>query len=148
MTKLAQVIEALAALCRRVPGATVEVNADRPDEIPPEGVLIVRTGDPGDPEVVLGETPLFGWEHRAVVEIHLRRDAAPDPAPTPAQRLDGLLLRLGQELALDPTLGGAVDHALVLDAPAEADLAEAGQPDVRWHEVTVTLHYDSTGPLA
>lgn len=144
MTKVETVLRGLEALCRRVPGVEVHFLADRPEAIPLGGLLIVRGGDPGEPEIVIGSPPRYDWEHRAVVEVHVQRQAR----TARAVKAGELLLALGDQIAADPTLGGAVDHAVVLDAPVEADEAEAGMQGIRWVEVTVTLYYTSNGPLS
>ncbi len=55
----------LVAAC---PGADVKRNADVPTDVGPGGLVILRDGDPGEPEVTLSP-PSYAYEHRAVVEI-------------------------------------------------------------------------------
>jgi hypothetical protein len=52
--KAAQVPDALEALLETVPGATVERNSVLPEKIPDGGLIILRDGDPGEPEQALG----------------------------------------------------------------------------------------------
>ena len=62
------ILHALLAVLNTVPGATVLRGATLPERIPPAGLLILRDGDPGTPEVTL--SPLqYHYEHRAEVEV-------------------------------------------------------------------------------
>ena len=47
------ILHALLAVLNTVPGATVLRGATLPERIPPAGLLILRDGDPGTPEVTL-----------------------------------------------------------------------------------------------
>src|SRR5690606_29629534 len=64
-----QVIEAVKALVvSALPNAEVKRNLDKPERIPPGGLVIVRDGDPGEPDVLL--SPLvYVYEHRVPIEV-------------------------------------------------------------------------------
>jgi len=47
------ILQALLAALQTVPDATVLRGAILPERIPPGGLLILRDGDPGTPEVTL-----------------------------------------------------------------------------------------------
>jgi hypothetical protein len=53
-SKAEQVLGALKALLETVPGAVVERNSVLPEKIPDGGLIILRNGDPGEPEQALG----------------------------------------------------------------------------------------------
>jgi hypothetical protein len=53
-SKVEQVLEALRAVLETVPGAAVERNSVLPEKVPAGGLIIVRDGDPGEPEQALG----------------------------------------------------------------------------------------------
>jgi hypothetical protein len=53
-SKAEQVLAALEALLETVPGATVERNSALPEKIPDGGLIVLRDGDPGQPERALG----------------------------------------------------------------------------------------------
>ena len=53
-SKAEQVLDALKALLETVPGAVVERNSVLPEKIPDGGLIILRDGDPGEPEQALG----------------------------------------------------------------------------------------------
>jgi hypothetical protein len=53
-SKAEQVLDALRALLETVPGATIDRNSVLPEKIPDGGLVILRDGDPGEPEQALG----------------------------------------------------------------------------------------------
>jgi hypothetical protein len=135
---------ALLALYQRlqlVPGATALRNEVLPAKIPAGGLVILRDGDPGDPEVTLNPVSYL-WQHRAELEIVVE-------ATTPAERdaaLDQLLVAMGETLAADPTLAGAVEWSEP-SAPRTEDIAMEGAAAIKGAVVPVTLIYTSADPL-
>jgi hypothetical protein len=87
------------------PGAKVLRNAILPEKVPAAGVVILRDGDPGPPEVWLSP-PGYYYEHRAEIEVVVDGNpAARDTA------FDALRLAIGTALAADRTLGsGPIDR--------------------------------------
>jgi hypothetical protein len=58
-----QVLDALKALLETVPDAVIERNSVLPEKVPLGGLIILRDGDPGEPEQALGGfgvTPRLG----------------------------------------------------------------------------------------
>jgi hypothetical protein len=53
-SKAEQVLDALKALLETVPVAVVERNSVLPEKVPGGGLVILRDGDPGEPEQALG----------------------------------------------------------------------------------------------
>ena len=53
-SKAEQVLDALKALLETVPDAIVERNSVLPEKVPDGGLIILRDGDPGEPEQALG----------------------------------------------------------------------------------------------
>jgi hypothetical protein len=49
-SKAEQVLEAVKALLESVPGAVVERNNVLPGKVPAGGLIILRDGDPGEPD--------------------------------------------------------------------------------------------------
>jgi hypothetical protein len=135
---------ALLALYQRlelVPGAAVLRNEVLPAKIPVGGSMIVRDGVPGEPEVTLNPVSYL-WQHRAELEVLVE-------AGTPAERdaaLDALLVVIGEALADDPTLGGAVEWSEA-GAPRTEDLAIEGAAALKGAVVPVTLIYTSASSL-
>lgn len=140
-TRREEVLAALFARLREVSGATVKREEPLPEKVPAAGLVILRDGDPGEPEALL--SPLtYLWQHQAEIEVVVQQ--APADAATAA--LDDLLADVGAALATDRTLGGLVDW-VEWDAPRTRDLAIDGAAGLKAAVVTVTLHYASTDPL-
>jgi hypothetical protein len=86
-----QVLEALRAVVETVPDASVERNSVLPEKISDGGLIIVRDGDPGEPEQALGGFGNAYYQHAVEIEVYLEegdattRDAAfDDPTSRPA----------------------------------------------------------------
>ncbi|SDX83780.1 acyl-CoA transferase [Roseicitreum antarcticum] len=110
-----------------------------PERVPAAGLLILRDGEPGEPEVTL--SPLrYHYQHRAEIEAVVQgpdRDAA----------FDTLIAAIGTALNADRTLGGLCDW-VEPEAPASVDLPIEGAVALKAALITVVLHYTTTGPLA
>lgn len=133
-----QVMAALHARLGTVPLVKIHRNRERPDRIPPEGMVILRDGDLGEPEVLL--SPLsYVWTHTARVEVVT---ALSDPDA----HLDTLLMSLAGALVADPSLSGLVDQ-LEIGAPDFEGAAPEGGADVRSAIVPVRLTYETANPL-
>jgi hypothetical protein len=118
----------------------VERNLVLPDQIPRDGLVILRDGNPGEPEVTLSPL-MYHYEHAAEVELFVqmadnRNDAA----------LDDLGAAVGAALAVDRTLGGLCDWAEA-SAPVPTDLPVEGAASIKAALLTVTLHYSTPDPL-
>jgi len=111
-----------------------------PERIPPAGLIILRDGQPGEPEVTL--SPLrYHYEHRAELEVVVQ---APNGR---ASTFDNLIAAIGTALEADRTLGGLCDW-IEAEAPASVDLPVEGAVTLKAAVITVVLHYTTTGPLA
>ena len=110
-----------------------------PERIPADGLLILRDGEPGEPDVTL--SPLrYHYQHRAEIEAVVQ-GAARDAA------FDTLCASIGAAIAADRTLGGLCDW-VEPEAPASVDLPIEGAAALKAAVITVVLHYTTTGPLA
>lgn len=93
--------------------ATVLRGEVLPERVPAAGLLILRDGEPGEPEVTL--SPLtYHYQHRAEIEAVVQgavRDGA----------FDTLCFSIGSALAADRTLGGLCDW-IEAEAPRPVDL--------------------------
>ncbi|EWY36774.1 hypothetical protein N825_25405 [Skermanella stibiiresistens SB22] len=132
----------LEAVLSRVAGAKVTRNEPLPQSAPAGGLLILRDGDPGDPEITLSP-PTYEYDHVALVEAIVQ--AAPRAARI--ANLDELLRGLGQALAADQTLGGTVTRLTWSAARDLDDEAIEGASGLRGAVVEVTLTYSTTNPL-
>lgn len=140
MTKREQVLAALYARLQMIGGTLIQRGSVLPERVPPEGMLNMRDGDPGEPDVTLSPRR-YHYEHVAEIEaiVHVASDRS--------VALDMLFEAIGIVLATDPTLGGACDW-IEADAPAPVDLPVAGGIAYRAAVIPITLTYTTTGPLA
>ncbi|MCG6560816.1 acyl-CoA transferase, partial [Ruegeria sp. 1NDH52C] len=103
-----------------------------PERVPPGGLLILRDGEPGEPEVTL--SPLaYHYQHRAEIEAVVQgadRDSA----------FDTVCTSIGAALAADRTLGGLCDW-IEAEAPRPVDLAVEGAASLKAAVIPVVLHY-------
>ena len=111
-----------------------------PERVPAAGLIILRDGQPGEPEVTL--SPLrFHYLHRAELEVVVQ---APNGR---ASTFDNLITAIGTALEADRTLGGLCDW-IEPEAPASVDLPIEGAAALKAAIITVVLHYTTNGPLA
>lgn len=131
-------LAALHARLLTVPATTLrgEVLSER---VPAAGLLILRDGEPGEPEVTL--SPLrYHYQHRAEIEAVVQgadRDAD----------FDRLTASIGAALAADRTLGGLCDW-VEAEAPRPVDLPVEGAASLKAAVIPVILHYTTADPLA
>ena len=111
-----------------------------PERIPAAGLIILRDGQPGEPEVTL--SPLrYHYQHRAELEVVVQASNGR------ATAFDSLIAAIGTALETDRTLGGLCDW-VEPEAPASIDLPIEGAAALKAAVITVVLHYTTTGPLA
>jgi len=110
------------------------------ERIPAAGLIILRDGEPGEPEVTL--SPLrYHYQHRAELEVVVQAGTGR------ASAFDDLISAIGAALEADLTLGGLCDW-VEPEAPASVDLPIEGAAALKAAVITVVLHYTTTGPLA
>ena len=117
-------------------------NSFFPETIHAAGLLILRDGEPGEPEI-LKSPVIYTYEHQARIDCVVQ---VTDPATASAQ-LDALLGDIAQAVALDDSLGGAVDLAVVGAPLDDEDHQWVGAEDLRGVVVPVTLTYATSNPL-
>ena len=131
----------LAALLARLQTLAATVLRDEvlPERIPPAGLIILRDGQPGEPEVTL--SPLrYHYQHRAELEVIVQASG------NRATAFDVLIASIGTALATDRTFGGLCDW-VEAEAPASVDLPVDGAIALKAAVVTVVLHYTTADPL-
>ena len=111
-----------------------------PERIPPTGLIILRDGKPGDPEVTLSPLAYF-YEHRAELEVVIQAGAGRDAL------FDALTASIGIALASDRTLGGLCDW-IEAEAPEPVDLPIEGAAALKAAMIIIELHYASPDPLS
>ena len=137
----------LPDLKENMPEVVILRNEVLPTKVPAGGLVIVRDGDPGEPDITLSPTR-YHYQHCAEVEVlvqqgnQLERDEA----------LDRLLQMLEQTLALNLdtcvlTLGGAVDY-LHIGTPEFLSETTEGAPPIKAAVVPVILEYSTMSPFS
>jgi hypothetical protein len=110
-----------------------------PERVPALGLLILRDGEPGEPEVTL--SPLaYHYQHRAEIEAVVQgtdRDVL----------FDTLTASIGTAFAEDRTLGGLCDW-IEAEAPQPVDLPVEGATSLKAAVIPLVLHYSTADPLA
>lgn len=141
MTRRESVLQALFSRLQTIIGAGVLRNEALPEKVPPGGLIIMRDGEPGEPEVLLSPVSYY-WEHRAALEVIVQNgDAAARD-----QLLDGLFQRISTALAADPLLGGLCDRVTPL-APDTSSLAIEGAANIKAALVPIELIYTTADQL-
>lgn len=123
-------------------GLAVLRNEPKAQEVPAGGLAVLHDGEPGEPERSMSPN-LWHYEHRAQIDVFVRdvpggldRDAG----------FDLLCQTIGQAIAADRTLGGAVEWCEPA-APVLQALDEDAAGPVKAASIAVTLVYATTDPL-
>jgi hypothetical protein len=142
-SKAEQVLGALKALLETLPDAVVQRNSVLPEKIPAGGLIILRDGDPGEPEQALGGFGSVYYQHAVEIELYVEEGdaAARDTA------FDDLLQQIGAVLEADPTLGDLA-FGLTYGRPEPTIEAVAGAPAMKIAKLAVTVDYETDAPLA
>jgi hypothetical protein len=142
-SKAEHVLEGLRAALETVSDAVIQCNSVLPEKIPDGGLIILRDGDPGEPEEALGGFGSTYYQHAVEVEVYVEEgDAAARDAA-----FDDLLQQLGAVLEADPTLGGLA-FGMTYGRPEPAIATVAGAPAIKTATLTVTVDYEAGAPLA
>ena len=141
-SKTEQILIALTVRLRAVPEAKVERNTAAPERIPKGGLIVLRDGDPGEPEQTLGGIGGVYYSHAVEIEVYVETGeaAARDAA------FDALVRNIGTALDGDPTLGGLA-FGMTTGRPAIDTEAVIGAPAIKTGTVDVIVEYESKTPL-
>ena len=135
------ILQELFRRLQTIDGARVLRNEVLPEKIPVGGLLILRDGDQGQPEVMLSPLSYY-WQHQAVLEVLVTSaDAAGRDAA-----MDALFAAIAAVLAADRTLGGLCDRVMP-DAPVITTLGIDGAPSVKAATVNIELIYVTSDQL-
>jgi hypothetical protein len=142
MSRRESILAALAATLDTALIARVRRNEVLPERVPAEGLVILRDGDPGEPDVTLNPRTEF-YSHRVELEAYVPRDANGGGEVA----LDALLGEIGVALDVDPSLGGLAEN-LTPSAPETGALAIDGAAPIVTARFVVTVEYLVNDPLA
>jgi hypothetical protein len=137
------VLEGIKASLGTVPDTVVERNSVLPEKIPDGGLIILRDGDPGEPEQTLGGFGNAYYQHAVEIEVYVEEgDAAARDAA-----FGDLLQQIGVALEADPSLGDLA-FGMTYGRPEPAIEAVAGAPAIKSAALTVTVDYETDAALA
>lgn len=141
MSRREQILAALAVVLTGQLAAPVRRNEVLPEKVPAAGLVILRDGEPGEPDITLNPRTEF-YAHRVELEVYVPRD----PSGGGEVALDQLLGAIGAALRVDETLGGLAEN-LTPSAPETGALALEGAPPMLTARIIVTIEYLVSDPL-
>ena len=137
-----RVLQALRNCLADSLASTVRRNEVLPDKVPAAGLVILRDGDPGEPDITLNPRTAF-YSHRVELELFVTQPTAGGGEAL----LDALVADVHAALAPDPSLGGLAEN-LVVTAPETGVLAVEGAAPILTVRLTVIVDYLVSDPLA
>ena len=141
MSKREQILNALFARLSALPDVEVKRNAVLPVKIPDNGLVVLRDGNIGEPDILLSPV-CYVFHHKAEVEVLVQQveDADNDA------KLDGILEAIGQILQSDVTLSGLIDY-MHADPPEFIEQPVDGGLTIKGAVVPIVLEYVSDSNL-
>ena len=141
MTTRETILRALLARLKTIPDATVLRNEALPEKIPDGGLIILRDGDPGEPETLLSPLSYY-WQHLASLEVFVQVGTATERD----QMMDALFQKIALALIADQTLGGLCDRVTPHAADTSSVVIE-GAANIKAAIVPIELIYTTDSQL-
>ncbi|MFC3579127.1 hypothetical protein [Sphingomonas hylomeconis] len=145
MSKRVDVLNAVKEMVQlALPGASVKgMTADeaKPEAVGLLGMVIVRSGDPGSPDIDLCP-PTYHYEHSIPIEIAAYQSSS----RTSQEVLDDMMSLIGARIAADRFLGGLCNY-LDAEAPTDGETDMRGAVPVGWAEFSIIASYSTNSPL-
>lgn len=141
MTSREAVLEALFEQLQSIIGPNVLRNESLPEKVPVEGLLILRDGDLGEPEVLMSPLSYY-WEHIASLEVFVQAVDADERNAL----MDSLFQDIADVLAENPMLDGLCDR-VEAQAPDTNSIAIEGAAHIRAAIVPIELIYTTASQL-
>ena len=142
MSQREQVLAGLAQRLQSGLTATARRNEALPERVPEAGLVILRDGDSGEPDITLNPRTAF-YSHRVELELFVAQPTAGGGEDL----LDALVADVHAALAPDPSLGGLAEN-LVVTAPETSVLAVEGAAPILTARLNVIIDYLVSDPLA
>ena len=142
-SKREQVLDRLTTKLKTLESATLKVyrNLDKPQQVPTNGMIVLRDGASAEPEMLL--SPLtYIYEHLAAVEIMVQN---PDPVIRDST-LDALLVSIGSVITANRTLDGLAEWVEARSPEFQEEPIE-GAASIRAATVQVMLRFFTSDPL-
>ena len=141
MSKREQVLNALLARLSALPDVEVKRNAVLPVKIPDNGLVVLRDGDIGEPDILLSPA-CYVFHHKAEIEVLIQQAEDSDNDA----KLDSILEAIGLILKVDVTLSGLIDH-MHADPPEFIEQPVDGGLTIKGAVVPIVLEYVSDSNL-
>jgi hypothetical protein len=135
MSRRESILAALLATLDNALAAKVRRNEALPERVPDAGLVILRDGDPGEPDVTLNPRTAY-YSHRIELELFVTQPTAGGGEAL----LDALVAEVHAALAPDPSLSGLAEN-LVVTAPETSVLAIEGAAPVLTARLTIIVDY-------
>jgi hypothetical protein len=137
-----KILDKLKTLIDAATSAKIERNAAVPERIPPTGLIIIRDGNPGDPEYVLGGFSNAYYSHNIEIEVYIQEGATVQRD----RKYDELMQVIGAVLEAHPTLDGLVAGLTYARPDATTQGIEGGAP-VKFGVLLLLAEYETATPL-
>lgn len=141
MTTRETVLQTLFETLQTISGPKVLRNETLPEKITTGGLLILRDGDPGEPETILSPLSYY-WQHLASLEVFVQAG----PATERDQMMDALFQKIAIALIDDQTLGGLCDRVTPHAADTSSVVIE-GAANIKAAIVPIELIYTTDSQL-
>ncbi|MBL6934107.1 MAG: acyl-CoA transferase [Alphaproteobacteria bacterium] len=141
-SKPEQILQVIKARLEAVPNAKIERNTAVPEKIPTGGLIVLRDGNPGEPDTALGGFGGAYYSHDVEIELYVEegdamaRDAA----------FDTLVQAVGAALESDPTLGG-IAFGMTYGRPEIDTETVIGASAIKHGILAMTVEYETDSPL-
>jgi len=142
MSKTEQILEAIKSLLITVPNAKVERSTVVPEKIPTGGLIVLRDGDPGEPETALGGFGGVYYSHNIEIELYIEEG----DATTRDAAFDILVQSIGTALETDATLGGLA-CGMSYGRPEINTESVSGAPSIKTGTITMIVEYETLSLL-
>lgn len=132
-----------AVLAAALPAAEVNRNGSKAERLPDGGLVTVRDGEPGEPEVTL--SPLtYTYNHVFALDV---ASPLPGPGVSDETALDAFLALIGAAVEADRTLGGLCEWAEPVPGETGEDVEIDGAEARRAASIGVLAIYSTRSPL-
>lgn len=140
MSKREQILQVLFERLKTL-DLPVKRNETLPQVIPETGIVMLRDGKQGEPEIILSP-PICIFKHEAEVEVIVQAVKPEDRD----KKLDEILEQIGVLLSSDMTLRGLTDY-LYPKPPEILEEYIEGAPTMKAAVIPIILEYSTTNPL-
>ncbi len=141
MSKREQILQALFEKLQTLKNIPVKRNETLPQIIPEKGIVMLRDGKQGEPEIILSP-PICIFKHEAEVEVIVQAAKSEERD----KKLDEILEHIGILLSSDVTLCGLTDY-IYPKPPEIIDEFIDGAATIKAAVIPVVLEYSSTNAL-